>query len=444
MVRTEGGKHVKTPCFDSVSTKQARIAEQARACPDMTFTTLHHHIDLEWMGRAWTLTRKDGATGVDGVTATEYETDLEDKLLDLMGRIKSGSYHAPPVRRHYIPKPDGRQRPLGIPTLEDKVAQRVILMILEPIYEADFMPCSYGFRPGRFAHDALSDLRTGLAVEGLRWVIDADVEACFDRIDHKRLRSFLDLRIKDGVIRRMIDKWLTAGVLDKGVLQRLDEGTPQGGVISATLANIFLHHVLDVWVEEVVQPRTGACRLVRYADDFIIAFKDRRDGERVLAVLGKRLAKYGLTLHETKTRFVDFRPGSGGGHDAQNRFDFLGFTHLWGKSRKGRLVVRQHTAASRYRRAVKTVWEWCKQHRHRPLEEQQRHLASVIRGHCNYYGLTGNIKRLTSFRDAIVRSWRRWLGRRHRKGWLNWDTMNAILRRFPIPPVKVMRSIYSS
>ncbi|MCY4319619.1 MAG: reverse transcriptase domain-containing protein [Alphaproteobacteria bacterium] len=208
------------------------------------------------------------------------------------------------------------------------------------------------------------------------------------------------------------------------------------------LANIFLHHVLDVWVKEAVQPRTGACRLVRYADDFIIAFKDRRDGERALAVLGKRLAKYGLTLHAAKTRFVDFRPGNGGGHDTQNRFDFLGFTHLWGKSRKGRLVVRQFTAASRYRRAVKTVWEWCKQHR--PLGEQQRHLASVIRGHCNYYGLTGNIKRLTSFREAIVRSWRRWLGRRHRNGWLNGDMMNAILRRFPIPPVKIMRSIYPS
>ena len=205
---TEGGTHVKTQGFDSVSTKQERIAEQAGACPDLVFTALHHHIDEAWMHSAWSLTRKDGATGVDGVTAADYETDLEVNLLDLLNRIKSGRYRAPPVRRHSIPKADGRRRPLGIPTLEDKVAQRAIVMILEPIFEADFLPCSYGFRPGRSAHDALSDLRDGLAVEGLRWVIDADVEAYFDTIDHRRLRAFLDLRIKDGVIRRMIDKWL--------------------------------------------------------------------------------------------------------------------------------------------------------------------------------------------------------------------------------------------
>ncbi len=443
MVRTEGGKHVKTPCFEDVSPKQARIAKQARECPKMAFTTLHHHIDLAWMLKAWNLTRKDGAPGVDGVTAADYEKDLEANLVDLMERIKSGRYYAPPVRRHFIPKADGRQRPLGIPTLEDKVAQRAIVMILEPIYEQDFLPCSYGFRPGRSAHDALRDLGGGLAVEGLRWVIDADVEACFDSIDPKHLRSVLDLRIKDGVIRRMIDKWLAAGVLDKGVLQRTETGVPQGGVISPILSNVFLHHVLDEWMAEVVKPRVGACRLVRFADDFVIAFKDRRDGERVLAVLGKRLAKYGLVLHATKTRFVDFRPGRGGGHDAQDHFDFLGFTHRWGKSRKGRMVVRQFTAKSRYRRAVKTVWEWCKDHRHRPLEDQQRHLASVIRGHCNYYGLTGNSKLLTRFTTEVVRNWRHWLGRRHRGGYLTWDKMNVLLRHFPLPPAKIMRSIYA-
>ncbi len=229
---TEGGKHVKTQSFANVSTKQERIAEQARACPDLVFTALHHHIDLEWMFMAWHLTRKDGAVGVDGVTAAEYEMDLEARLSDLLNRIKSGSYRAPPVRRHFIPKGDGRLRPLGIPTLEDKVAQRAIVMILEPIYEADFLPCSYGFRPGRSAHDALSDLREGLAVEGLRWVIDADVESYFDTIGHRHLRDFLDLRIRDGVIRRMIDKWLAAGVLDQGVLQRSETGTPQGGVVT--------------------------------------------------------------------------------------------------------------------------------------------------------------------------------------------------------------------
>ena len=439
---TEGGKHVKTQSFASVSTKQERIAEQAGACPDLVFTALHHHIDQEWMHRAWSLTRKDGATGVDGVTAAEYERDLEANLSDLLNRIKSGSYRAPPVRRHYIPKADGRRRPLGIPTLEDKVAQRAIVMILEPIFEADFLPCSYGFRPGRSAHGALSDLRDGLAVEGLRWVIDADVEAYFDMIDHRRLREFLDLRIKDGVIRRMIDKWLKAGVLDSGVLQRPETGTPQGGVISPILSNFFLHHVLDAWMMETVRPKVGAFRLVRYADDFVIALESRRDGERVLAALDKRLAEHGLTLHPTKTRQVDFRPKAGG-HGSSNRFDFLGFTHLWGKSRKGRWVVRQFTAKERFARAVKSVWNWCKEHRHMPLGDQCRHLAGVIRGHCAYYGLTGNGKRLSRFRDAVVKSWRRWLGRRHRNGRISWDRFKAILARFPLPTAKITRSIYA-
>ena len=428
---------------ESVSTKQTRIAKQARECPDLVFTTLHHHIDLEWMYQAWKLTRKDGATGVDGVNAADYEKDLEANLTDLLNRIKSGRYYAPPVRRHYIPKGDGRQRPLGIPTLEDKVAQRAIVMILEPIYEMDFLPCSYGFRPGRSAHAALSDLRAGLT-GGLQWVIDADVESYFDTIDHKHLRAFLDLRINDGVIRRMVHKWLKARVMDKGVLQHPESGAPQGGVISPLLSNIFLHHVLDMWIKEAVQPRVGACRLVRYADDFVIAFKDRPDGERVLAVLEKRLAKYGLRLHPTKTHYVDFRPGNGDGHNTQDKFDFLGFTHLWGKSRRGRWVVRQFTIRKRLARAIKTVEEWCKRCRHMPLENQQQHLARVIQGHCNYYGLTGNGKQLVRFRNAVIKAWRHWLGRRHRAGGITWEWFKDLLTRFPLPQAKVVRSIYTS
>ena len=409
----------------------------------MVFTTLHHHIDGEWMHEAWNRTRKDGATGIDGVTAEDYGKNLEGNLLDLLGRIKSGAYRAPPVRRHFIPKGDGTERPLGIPTLEDKVAQRAILMLLEPIYEEDFSSSSFGFRPGRSAHMALSALRTGLAEERLAWVIDADISKYFDSIDHKHLRGFLDLRINDGVVRRMIDKWLAAGVLDKGVLQRSDLGTPQGGVISPTLSNIFLHQVLDKWMMETVAPRIGAHRLVRYADDFVIAFRNHRDGGRVLAVLGQRFAKYGLTLHATKTRFVDFRYNPGGGHDAQNRFDFLGFTHLWGKSRRGNPVVRQYTSRSRMARAVKAVWDWCKHNRHRPLVDQHRHLASVIRGHCGYYGLTGNRARLAGFRHLVTRTWRHWLDRRHRGNRLTWAKFRGILARLPMPPAKVVHSIYA-
>jgi RNA-directed DNA polymerase len=270
-------------------------------------TSLHHLIDREWMLEAYRLTRKDGAPGIDGVVATDYEAKLEANLEDLLARIKSGRYIAPPVRRHYIPKADGTQRPLGIPTLEDKVAQRAILLLLEPIYETDFLSCSYGFRPGRSAHDAL--------------------HAC--TIDHTHLRRFLDQRVTDGVVRRMIDKWLKAGVFEKGILRRTTDGTPQGGVISPLLANIYLHHVLDEWFEQVARPRLkGRCQLVRYADEAVIAFEDHLSGKRLLDVLGKRLARYGLKLHPIKTRFVDFRfKRPNGRHPATvgTTFNFLGF-----------------------------------------------------------------------------------------------------------------------
>ena len=407
------------------------------------FTSLHHVIDLEWMHEAYRRTRKDGAVGVDGVTAADYETELEGNLESLLNRIKAGSYYAPPVRRQYIPKADGRKRPLGIPTLEDKVAQRAILMLLEPIYEADFLPCSYGFRPGRCAHDALDALRTGVMEQGHRWVIDADISDYFDSIEHRHLRSFLDLRIKDGVVRRMIDRWLKAGVLEEGTVKRSDTGAQQGGVLSPLLSNVFLHHVLDEWFGREANPRLrGSCQLVRFADDVVLTFADRHSGERMLAVLGKRLGRYGLELHPTKTRYVDFRPPRRPGHEADATFDFLGFTHVWGRSRKGRTVVRQVTAKSRYARAVKAVHGWCKRNRHLPIKQQQEYLSRVVRGHCGYYGVTGNGKRIGWFRTQVARSWRKWLSRRRRAGGLNWDRMNEVLKRHPLPPATVMRSIY--
>ena len=427
-------------------TKQAWIAEQAREHPQRVFTSLHHLIDLDWMREAYRRTRKDGAPGVDGVTAAEYEQDLDANLEALRGRMLAGSYHAPPVRRHYIPKPDGRKRPLGIPTFEDKVAQRAVVMLLEPIYEADFLPCSHGFRPGRSAHDALEALRTGIALRGCRWVIDADVAGYFDSIPHCHLRSFLDLRMKDGVIRRLIDKWLKAGVLEDGTVRRADTGTPQGGVVSPLMANIYLHYVLDLWFATVAVPRLkGACALVRFADDFVLTFSDARSGQRTLAVLAKRLGRYGLTLHATKTKYVDFRPPGGGGQGGQTAsFEFLGFTHVWGRSRRGRWVVRRFTAKKRLARALRAVNEWCKQHRHEPLEQQRARLARVIVGHCNYYGLTGNGKRLGQFRYRVVHIWRRWLSRRSRKSNLNWDRMRELLRKHPLPEARVARSIYAA
>ena len=407
-------------------------------------TSLHHLIDGEWMREAYRRTRKDGATGIDGVTAADYEKDLEANLNDLLDRMKSGRYFAPPVRRHYIPKADGTKRPLGIPTFEDKVAQRAILMLLEPIYEADFLPCSYGFRPGRSAHDALNALRAGIIEQRQRWVIDADLKSYFDSIPHTHLRSFLDLRIKDGVVRRMIDKWLKAGVLEEGTVHRPVAGTPQGGVISPILSNIFLHHVLDRWFEEVARPRLrGNCQLVRFADDFVIALEDRHSGRRLLDVLDKRLGRYGLTLHEAKTCYVDFRwrrPYGRHWMASATTFDFLGFTHVWGRSMQGKDVVRQITAKGRFARALKSVHEWCKRNRHLPIKAQHDYLARAIRGHYAYYGRTGNGKRLEWFRYEVARTWRKWLVRRSRRRCLNWDRMNDILKRYPLPSVTFVRS----
>ncbi len=388
------------------------------------------------------------ATGIDGVRAADYKKDLEANLDNLLGRMKSGRYFAPPVRRHYIPKADGTKRPLGIPTFEDKVAQWAILMLLEPIYEMDFLPCSYGFRPKRSAHDALDTLRKGIIEQRQRWVIDADLQSYFDSISHTHLRSFLDLRIKDGVVRRMIDKWLKAGVLEEGTVHRPVVGAPQGGVLSPILSNIFLHHVLDKWFEDEARPRLrGNSQLVRFADDFVVALEDRHSGKRLLDVLGKRLGRYGLTLHETKTRYVDFRRRRPYGRHwmaSATTFDFLGFTHVWGRSMQGKDVVRQITAKGCFARTLKSVHDWCKNNRHLPIEAQHDYLARVIRGHCAYYGLAGNGKRLEWFRYQVARTWRKWLARRSRMRRMNWDRMNETLKRYPLPSVKVVRSWQNS
>lgn len=422
----------------TLSTKRQWIAELARSKRGVALTSLHHVIDLEWMTEAWRLTRKDGAPGIDGMTRADYEANLQANLLDLLERIKSGRYRAPPVRRTYIPKADGTQRPLGIPTLEDKVAQRAIVMVLEAIYEQDFLPCSYGFRPGRSAHQALQDLRDACMDGRLRWVLDVDIRKYFDTIMHEHLRAFLDRRVTDGVIRRMIDKWLKAGVMEEGLLHHATKGSPQGGVVSPLLANIFLHHVLDEWYADEVRPRLrGRSTLVRFADDFVMAFAEVRDAERVLAVLGKRFERYGLMLHPDKTRFVDFRPRQPGGDNhpgtGGTTFDFLGFTHVWGRSRKGYDVVRQVTAKSRLARGLAAVSDWCRRHRHRPISEQHRHLSAMARGHYAYYGMSGNIRRVRCYGQALERIWKTWLSRRDNESSFRWSQMKALLQRLPLP-----------
>jgi len=442
------GKMARTSDLGSISTRLYRIAELARQAPEMVIVTLAHHIDLAWMYEAYRQTRKDGAAGSDEVTAAEYAENLDQNLRALLEGFKSGTYYALPVRRVQIPKGRGdKTRPIGIPTFEDKVLQRAVLMVLEAVYEQDFYDFSYGFRPKRSAHQALDSLWHRLMEVHGGWVLEADISSFFDTLDHKILRSFLDQRVRDGVIRKMIDKWLKAGVLEDGQLRRTTDGTPQGGVISPLLANIYLHEVLDRWFVEQVLPRmSGPAHLIRYADDFVIVFAQESDAHRVMKVLAKRFGKFGLTLHPGKTRLIDCRrpcgPGKGGGGGKPPTFDFLGFTHYWGRSRKGRPIVKRKTAQGRFARSLERVARWCKRNRHKPIANQQRYLAAVLLGHYSYYGLTGNGKALGAFRHQLVRIWRYWLRRRSQRRCLTWDRFARLLERSPLPPSKVIHSIY--
>ncbi len=389
----------------------------ARQAPELSFTSLNHHLDLDWLREAYRRTRKDGAVGVDGQTAAEYAEHLEENLQDLLDRAKSGRYRAPAVKRAHIPKGDGvTTRPIGIPTFEDKILQRAVAMVLEPIYEQDFRDCSYGFRPGRSAHQALGALRDQLRVHGGGWVIEVDIQGFFDTLDRAQLRA---------------------------------AGTPQGGVISPLLANIYLHEVLDVWFEQEARPRLkGWGCLVRYADDAVLGFAYEEDARRVMDVLPKRFGKYGLTLHPEKTRRLDFRkptppdPKGNGRGSWPGAFDFLGFTHHWGTSRKGNWVIRQKTAKDRFSRAVKRIGAWCREHRHWSIREQHGALVQKLRGHYGYYGLTGNSRMLGRFRDEVTRRWRYWLNRRSQQRKWTWERFARCLRYWPLPPATPVHSIY--
>jgi len=435
---------------DPVSTKQQRIAQLAKLDPQMGFFALAHHIDLHWLHQAYLGVRPDGAPGVDGQTAQGYAAHLGDNLRSLLERAKSGAYWAPPVRRAHIPKGTaGETRPIGIPTFEDKILQRAVVMVLEAVYEQDFLDCSYGFRPGRSAHQALDALWQQTMKMGGGWIVEVDIRRFFDTLDHAQLRELLRRRLRDGVLLRLIDKWLKAGALEEGVLTFPAAGSPQGGVISPLLANVYLHYVLDVWFAEEVQPRLrGRAFLIRYADDFVMGFACAEDARRVLEVLPKRFGKYGLTLHPDKTRLVAFRPPASSAKDdpgegsSPGTFDLLGFTHYWGRSRRGQWVVKRRTATSRLRRALKKIADWCRRNRHRPVGEQQQALGQKLRGHFGYYGITGNGGALRRFRDGVVRLWRKWLSRRSRGDPFSWERFNLLLGRYPLPAAVVVHSVY--
>lgn len=434
-----------------VYTKQQRIAELASIHPDVSFTSLAHHLDMMWLYEAFARTRKDGATGVDKQTAEEYRQELGANLRSLLERAKSGKYHAPPVRRAHIPKDPAKQetRPIGIPTFEDKVLQRAGHMILEPVYERDFLDCSYGFRPGRSAHDALAALWKHATEIGGGWIIDLDIRKFFDTMAHTHIREILKKRVSDGVITRLIGKWLKAGVWEKGNVSYPETGTPQGGVISPLLSNIYLHEVLDKWFEHEVKPRLRAkAFLIRYADDAVLGFASEEDARRVLEVLPKRFSRFGLTLHPEKTRVVKFtRPDAkrSGGPPSEHEvtFNFLGFTHYWGTSRNGAPVIKRRTEKSRFARALKKVAEWCRENRHDPVSEQHKTLNRKLQGHYAYYGITGNYPKVSNFRHRVVRLWRKWLMRRTRGKYLSWEKFERLLSVYPLAPSRIVHSVFS-
>jgi len=424
----------------------------AKRYPERGLTSLNKYLDEEWLRAAFKQLRKSAAAGIDGISAREYEKDLDERLSDLLNRAKSGSYRAPAVRRTYIAKPGKRdeKRPLGIPTTEDKLLQKAVVMLLEPIYENEFYDFSYGFRPGRSCHQALQAIWKPVMDMGGGWILEADIRRFFDTLSHSHLREIVRQRVRDGVITRLIDKWLKAGVLEAEQWTRAEEGTPQGGVISPLLSNIFLHEVLDKWFAEQIKPRLkGRCFLIRYCDDFIMGFEHRRDAERVLEVLPKRFGRFGLKLHPEKTRIVPFRqPGKD--EDKRDRrgsqsFDFLAFTHYWCKSLKGNWVVKKKTAKDRLSRSLKVINQWCRENRHKKLADQHEALKRKMLGHYAYFGITGNSRSLHKYAEGVRHYWHKWLRRRTR--WPNdWDWEwydRTIAANYPLPGPRIVHSVYT-
>jgi RNA-directed DNA polymerase len=428
----------------TVSTILQHTAEQAKQHPERVFTTLAHHMDVEFLREAYRCTRKDSAPGVDGVTAEAYAQNLEANLHDLHERLRQGRYVAPPVKRVWLDKEDGNQRPIGIPEFEDKIVQRAVVMLMSTVYEQDFHSFSYGFREDRSPHQALHALREQCLEMNIHWIIDADISGFFDTIDRNHLRALIRQRVNDGALLRLIGKWLNAGVLDGAELSYPETGTPQGGVVSPLLANIMLHHVLDEWFVNDVQPRMqGCCFLIRFADDFVIGCEREIDARRIMAVLPRRFGRFGLMIHPQKTAMIAFgKPLQRQVREQETAsFDFLGFTHYWARSRRGYWVIKRKTASKRQRRTIKALERWCRDNRHRPFLEQYRVLCSKLRGHYQYYGIRGNYRTLQHVRRKARDAWRRWLSRRSHKGRITWERFEQLSEQFPLPLPRIVHGI---
>jgi group II intron reverse transcriptase/maturase len=420
----------------SVSPKLLKVAERAKREPETRLLALAHLMDEELLMEAFGRIRKDAAVGVDGVTKEQYGEGLEGNLRDLHTRMKEGRYRHQPIRRVHIPKAPGKTRPIGISTVEDKVVQNALTMVLGAIYEQDFLDCSYGFRPGRSAHDALRTINAACMRGDVSWVLEADIESFFDSIDRKKLMEMLRQRVNDESFMRLVGKCLHVGVLDGEEYSEPDVGTAQGSTLSPMLGNVYLHHVLDVWLEREVRSRLrGKVCLVRYADDLVIGFERREEAEMVMGMLRQRMAEYGLRLHPEKTRLVPFeRPkGPQDGGKGPGTFDFLGFTLLWQKTRKGHWGQNFRTRKARLQRAKSALDDFCRSHRHLSVREQHASLCRRIRGHFNYFGVNGNLDSIARLVKAAERIWYRWLRRRSTRTRLNWRRFGDLLRAFPLP-----------
>lgn len=420
-----------------------RIRERARERSDEKWTNLLSHIRVPFLRVAYQRLRKNGATGVDEVSWGEYGERLDERLLDLENRIHRGSYHPQPVRRVHIPKGDGRTRPLGIPTLEDKIVQQAVQMVLEPIYEAEFIGISYGFRPGRSQHDALDALAVAIERK-VNWVLDADIEAFFDTIDHRHLQAFVEHRIGDTRMVRLLMKWAKAGVLEDGKRHETDRGTPQGGIISPLLANLYLHYVLDLWALSWRKKHaSGEMYVVRYADDFVMAFQKEQDAVAMRKALDERMAHFALKLHPQKTRVIEFgrfarESRAGRGLAKPETFDFLGFTHIAGTSRAGKFQLKRRTSRKKRRAKLARLTEESERRRHQAVAEQHRWLCSVLVGHYRYYAVPSNLSALAQFRHAASRIWHQSLQRRSQRARWNHERYAAFERRFPLPLPRIL------
>jgi len=433
----------RTQSREGAPSELDRVRQAARRDRKMRFTALLHHVyNPEMLREAYFSLKREAAPGVDGETWRHYGAGLEEKLKDLSERLKRGAYRARPVRRAYIPKADGRQRPLGVTTLEDKIVQRATVEVLNAVYETDFLGFSYGFRPGRGQHDALDALYMGLTTRGVNWVLDADIRGFFDAIDHGWLVKFVEHRIGDRRVVRLIQKWLSAGVLEDGEWARSEKGTPQGGSISPLLANIYLHYVFDLWTQQWRKRQAcGEIIVVRYADDFIVGFKRKDDAERFKVELAARLREFKLELHPEKTRLLEFGRKVVGHRERAEQgkpetFDFLGFTHISAKTVKGAFMVRRHTIPKRMQAKLREVKAELKRRMHDPIPEVGKWLGAVVGGHTRYYGVPTNKQAIWEFRNQVGRHWHRTLMRRSQKNGVTWEkTRRNIARYLPLARV---------